>query len=51
MATNKYIPEYVLSDLNWYKRNGVMTYIDQDKCEESLSDPDKHLKEKKNSKF
>ena len=34
MATNNYIPEYVLSDLNWYKRNGLMTYIDQDKLEE-----------------
>ena len=47
MATNNYIPEYVPSDLKWYERDCLMTYIDQVKCEEFLSDPDKHFREKK----
>ena len=47
MATNNYIPKYEPSDLKWYKKNGLMTYIDQVKCEEFLSDPDKHFREKK----
>lgn len=29
MAENNYIPEYVSSDLKWYKRDGLLTYIDQ----------------------
>ena len=47
MATNNYIPKYVPIDLKWYKRDGLMTYIDHVKCEEFLSDPDKHFREKK----
>ena len=28
MAKNNYIPEYVLSDLSWYKRDGLMTWYE-----------------------
>ena len=28
MLVNKYIPEYVPSDLKWYERDGLLTYID-----------------------
>ena len=47
MAENNYIPEYVSSDLKWYKRDGLLTYIDQQKCEGFLQDPDKPFKEVK----
>ena len=47
MATNNYIPKYVPIDLKWYEIAGLMTYIDHVKCEEFLSDPDKHFREKK----
>lgn len=47
MAVNNYISEYVPSDLKWYERDGLMTYIDQAKCKEFLSDSDKHSREKK----
>ena len=29
---NNYIPEYIPKDLPWYERDGLMTYIDQEKC-------------------
>ena len=41
---NKYIPEYVPSDLKWYERHGLMTYINQLKYERSSEDPDGYLK-------
>ena len=51
MAENNYIPEYVSSDLKWYKRDGLLTYIDQQKCERFLQDPDKPFKETKEINF
>ena len=35
---NNCIPEYVPEDLPWYKRNGLMTYLDQAKCRDLLRD-------------
>ena len=40
---NKYIPEAVPSNLKWYERDGLLTYIDQLKYERFNSDPDKYL--------
>ena len=51
MAGNNYIPEYVLSNLKWYERDGLLTYIDQLKCNRFLADPDKHFQEIKVIKF
>ena len=47
MTINNYIPGYIPSNLRWYERDGLMTYINQIKCEEPLRDPDKHFREKK----
>ena len=47
MAVNNYIPEYVPDDLPWYERDGLMTHLDQIKCDKFLEDPEKHFKEKK----
>ena len=44
---NNYIPEYVPEDLPWYKKDGLMTYIDQVKCQDFLRDPDGHFKNTK----
>ena len=41
---NKYIPEYVPSDLKWYERDGLLTYIDQSKHEHFTKDLDGYLK-------
>ena len=40
---NNYIPKYVPSDLNWYERDRLMTYIDQLKYEEFIKDIDGHF--------
>ena len=37
---NNYIPKYVPEDLPWYERDGLLTYIDQLKYKEYISDPD-----------
>ena len=37
---DKYIPKYVPEDLPWYERNGLLTYVDQWKYKEFISDPD-----------
>ena len=40
---SKYISEHVKSDLQWYKRDGLMTYIDQLKYQEFIKNSDDHL--------
>ena len=40
---NKYIPEVVSEDFPWYKREGLMTYIDQLKYKRFMSDLDRYL--------
>ena len=40
---NEYIPEYVLGDLPWYERDGLLIYIDQSKYKEFISNPDRHM--------
>ena len=40
MAINNYIPEYILDNLPWSKRDGLMTHLDKIKCDE------KHFREK-----
>ena len=46
-CTNKYVPEFVPSDLKWYERDGLMTWYDQVKCEQFLEDVNKHFSETK----
>ena len=41
---NKYIPEYTPNNLEWYERDGLLTYIDQLKCEEFYSNPEQYFK-------
>ena len=41
---NKYILNYVPRDLRWYKRDGLMTYIDQLKHKRFKENRDKHFK-------
>ena len=43
MACNSCVPEYVPSDLPWYKRDGLMTWYDQRKCEDLLRDLKGHF--------
>ena len=43
-CVNNYVPKYIPKDLPWYERNGLITYIDQVKCEEFLKDSDNHFK-------
>ena len=43
ISVNKYIPEVVSEDFPWYKREGLMTYIDQLKYKRFMSDLDKYL--------
>ena len=44
---NNYIPKYVPEDLPWYERDGLLTYIDQLKYKEFISDPDAAVKNTK----
>ena len=48
---NNCIPEYVPEDLPWYKRNGLMTYLDQAKCRDLLRDLKGHFKNTKITNF
>ena len=48
---SSYVPEYVLQDLPWYERDGLMTYIDQLKCKEFISDPDVAIRNTKIKNF
>ena len=45
--TNCYIPLYVESDLKWYERDGLTTYIDQIKYENFTRDRNLYLKNAK----
>ena len=47
MASNYYVPEYGLSDLRWYERDGLMTWYNQRKREEFLRDSKIHFKNTK----
>ena len=40
---NSYIPVYAPSNLKWYKRDGLLTYIDQLKYKEFIENPDEHF--------
>ena len=42
-CTNKYVPDFVPSDLKWYQRDGFMTWYDQVKCETFLEDVNKQF--------
>ena len=46
---NNYIPEYVPEDLHCYERDGLMTNIDQAKCQDFLRDRDCHFKKEQYS--
>ena len=46
-CTNKYVPEFVPSDLKWYERGGLMTWYDQVMCEQFLEDVNKYFSETK----
>ena len=37
---NNFIPKYVPEDLPWYERDDLLTYIDQLKYKEFISDSD-----------
>ena len=42
---NKYVPRFAQhSELSWYERDGLLSYIDALKCEEYLKDTDSHFK-------
>lgn len=43
---NKYIPRHAPEDLLWYERDGLLTYIDQMKYKDFISDPDAHIRNK-----
>ena len=41
---NNYIPKYVPDNLEWYERDGLMTYIDILKYDNFIKDTDSHFK-------
>lgn len=41
---NNYIPEYIPDKFLWYKRDGLMTYIDKVKNYSFIKDTDSHFK-------
>ena len=43
-CVNNYVPEFVPQDLPRYKRDGLMTYYNQVKCQEYLRNSDSHFK-------
>ena len=43
LFTYSHIPKYVPKDLPWYEKDGVMTWLDQAKCVETLFDIDKYF--------
>ena len=49
MANNMsaYVLTFVSDNLLWYDKDGLMTWYDQQKCEDFLRDTDKHFKEAK----
>ena len=44
---NSYVPEYVSENLPWYECDSLMTYIDQLKWKEFISDSDASIKNTK----
>ena len=48
---NKYIPEVVPSNLKWFERDGLLSYVNQLKYERFISDPDKYLEKGEVIKF
>ena len=44
MVDNNYIPNYTSSNLKWYERDGLFTYIDQLKREKFLENSDENFK-------
>ena len=51
ILVNNYVPEVVPSNLKWFERDGLLTYIDQLKYERFISDPDKYLEKANVIKF
>ena len=43
-CTNNYVHEYVSQDLSWYKRDSLITWYDQVKCQEFLKNSNSHFK-------
>ena len=44
-SVNKYVPRFAQhSELPWYERDGLLSYMDALKCEEFLKDTDCHFK-------
>lgn len=41
--TNGYISKFVWQNLSWYERDGLMTWLDQVKCDEVVADTDRHF--------
>lgn len=41
---NSYIPIYASSNLKWYERDGLLTYINQLKYNELIENSDKHFR-------
>ena len=44
ILVKKCIPNYVPKDLPWYKRDGLITYVDQLKCERFKENRDENFK-------
>ena len=40
---NAFVPKFVPKKLKWYKRDGLLTWYDQTKCEEFWEDLDAHF--------
>ena len=48
---NSYIPPYIATDLKWYERDGLLTYIDRLKYERFEKDRDAYFEKCKNNKL
>ena len=44
---SNYVPEYVLPDLPWYERDGLMTWYNQAKSQEFLRNSKEHFNKTK----
>lgn len=40
---NTFIPKFIPNDLPWHQRDGLMTWHDQNKCNNFLEDTDEHF--------
>ena len=43
-SKNRYIPQFVKSNLKWYERDGLITYINRLEYEKFEEDKDQYLK-------